>query len=323
MLVSPAMVLDDLLDRRLVFLSGKGGVGKSVVGLALALAARDRGRRVLLVEVAAPLEAARYLGRPPAGPRETEALPGLHTVNLDPTGAMDEYVRQTVRIEMLSRRILESPVYSRFFSAAPGLKELMLLGKIMVLEEARERFSRRPRYDLIVVDAPATGHGLSFLKVPLAASQAVPVGPVGHNARRILRLLRNPEKTALAIVAIPEEMAVVEAVQFHRLAVDDLGLRPRALILNACHERRFSEAEEAEVLRLSASSPGGRLEGGVSLAAAVVAARRQIRRRKLTRFYEARLKRSLPLPLISLPFLFREALDLEDLRFLASRLEAA
>jgi anion-transporting ArsA/GET3 family ATPase len=317
------MVLEDLLARRLVVLSGKGGVGKSVVGLALALAARDRGRRVLLVEVAAPLEAARYLGRPPAGPRETEALPGLHTVNLDPTGVMDEYVRQMVKVEMLYRRILESPVYTRFFSAAPGLKELMLLGKIMVLEEARERFSRRPRYDLIVVDAPSTGHGLSFLKVPLAASQAVPVGPVGHNARRILRLLRDPAKTALAIVAVPEEMAVVEAVQFHRLAVDELGLRPAALVLNACHERRFREAEEAEVLRLAASAPAGRLEGGVSLSAAVVAARRHIRRRKLTRFYEARLKRALPVPLVSLPFLFREALDLEDLRFLASRFEAA
>ncbi len=317
------MVLDDLLDRRLVVLSGKGGVGKSVVGLALALAARDRGRRVLLVEIAAPLEAARYLGRPPAGPREREALPGLSTVNLDPAGVMDEYVRQVVKIDLLSRRILESPVYSRFFSVAPGLKELMLLGKIMVLEEARERFSRRPRYDLIVVDAPATGHGLSFLKVPLAASEAVPVGPVGHNARRILRLLRDRKKTALAIVAVPEEMAVVEAVQFHRLAVDELGLRPAALVLNACHERRFSAAEEAEVLRLAASGAAGRLEGGVSLSAALLAARRQIRRRKLTHFYEQRLERALPIPLVSLPYLFREALDLEDLRFLASRLEAA
>src|SRR5262245_24870223 len=89
------MVLDELLDRRLVVLSGKGGVGKSVVGLALALAARAHGKRVLLVEVQAPLEASRYLGRPPSGPREREVLPGLATVNLDPAGVMDEYVRQT------------------------------------------------------------------------------------------------------------------------------------------------------------------------------------------------------------------------------------
>lgn len=317
------MALDDLLAKRVVFLSGKGGVGKSVVGLALALAARDRGRRVLLVEIAAPVEAARYLGRPPVGGREQEALPGLFTVNLDPAGVMDDYVRQVVKLDMLARRILESPVYSRFFAAAPGLKELMVLGKIMVLEEARERFSRRPRYDLIVVDAPATGHGLSFLKVPLAASQAVPVGPVGHNAHRILRLLRDTKKTALGIVAIPEEMAVVEAVELHRLAVDELGLRPTAVFLNACHERRFSEAEEAEVLRLATSGASGRLDGGVSLSAALLAARRQIRRRKLTHSYEGRLERALPLPLLSLPYLYRETLDLDDLRLLASRLEAA
>jgi anion-transporting ArsA/GET3 family ATPase len=317
------MALDSLLDRRLVILSGKGGVGKSVVGLALALAARGRGKRVLLVEVAAPMEAARYLGRPPSGPRETEVLPGLHTVNLDPAGVMDEYVRQTVKVDMLSRRVLQSPIYSRFFAAAPGLKDLMLLGKVMVLEEARERFSRRPRYDLIVVDAPATGHGLSLLKVPIAASEAVPIGPVGHNARRILRLLRDRQKTALAIVAVPEEMAVVEAVEFHELAVEEIGLRPALVVLNACHERRFREAEEAEVLRLAAQGPSGRLKGDVPLAAALLAARRQIRRRKLTRFYEARLRRALPVPLVCLPYLFREVLDEEDLLFLASRLEAA
>ena len=92
-----------------------------------------------------------------------------------------------------------------------------MLGKIMVLEEERQRLrapaALRPRS---IVDAPATGHGLAFLKVPLAASRAVPVGPVGHNARRILALLRDPERTALVVVAIPEEMAVVEALEFHR-----------------------------------------------------------------------------------------------------------
>jgi anion-transporting ArsA/GET3 family ATPase len=317
------VLVDSLLERRLVVLTGKGGVGKSVVGLALALAARNRGKRVLLVEVAAPVEAARYLGRPPSGLREREVLSGLHTLNLDPQGVMDEYVRQTVKVELLARRILESPIYSRFFAAAPGLKDLMILGKVMVLEEARERFSRRPRYDLVVLDAPATGHGLSLLRVPSAASEAVPIGPVGANARRILRLLRDRDKTALAIVAAPEEMAVVEAVEFHRLAVDELELHPSLVVLNGCHERRFREDEEAEVLRLAARGPGGRLQGDVPLAAALLAARRQVRRRKLTRFYETRLRKALPLPLVRLPFLFRDVLDERDLMLLASRLEAA
>lgn len=322
-LVSPGMLLDALLRKRLIFLSGKGGVGKSVVGLALAVAARDRGKRVLFVEIGSTIEAASYLGASHAGPRPTEALPGLFTVNLDPAAVMDEYVRHVVKIEMLVRRILESPVYHRFFAAAPGLKELMTLGKVMVLEEAHERWSRRPQYDLILVDAPATGHGLSLLKVPIAASEAVPVGPVGHQARRILELLRNRKKTGLVVVTIPEEMAVVEAVEFHRLAVEEVGLEALAVVLNACHERRFSEAEEAEVLRLAAAGTGGRLERGIPLAGALRAARRQLRRAKLTRFYQTRLKRRLPLPLVSLPYLFREELGPEDVRELAERLAAA
>jgi anion-transporting ArsA/GET3 family ATPase len=317
------MLLDDLLSRRLVVLSGKGGVGKSVVGSAVALAARARGKRVLLAEVGAPVEAARLLGGPPSRGHEAEVRPGIFTLNIDPAKAMEEYVRHVVKLDMLVRRILESPVYQRFFAAAPGLKELIVLGKIMVLEEAHLRFSHRPQWDLIVLDAPATGHGLAFLKVPLAASQAIPVGPVGHNARRVLALLRDPRKTALVVVAVPEEMAVVEAVQFHRLATDDLGITPTATVLNACHERRFTDEDEAEVLRLSVDGVAGTLDDGVPLAAALRAARRQIRRRRLTRFYQTRLRRSLSAPLVSLPFLFRESLGIEDVQLLAERLEAA
>ncbi len=317
------MLLDSLFARRLVVLTGKGGVGKSVVGAALALAARGRGKRVLLVEVGTRLEAARRLGGAPSRGRETEALPGLFTLNLDPQAVMDEYVRHVVKLDLVARRVLASPIYHRFFAAAPGLKELMVLGKIMVLEQAHRRLSREPLWDLILVDAPATGHGLAYLKVPLAASLAVPVGPVGHNARRILALLREPKRTALVVVAAPEEMAVVEAVELYRAAKGEVGIEPRAVVLNGCHERRFSDQDEAEVLRLATSGAGGDLEPGVPLQAAVRAARRQIRRRKLTRFYRDRLKRSLDSPLVSLPFLFRETLGIGELRTLADALEAA
>ena len=317
------MLLDSLFERRLVVLTGKGGVGKSTVGAALALAARDRGKRVLLVEVAAPLEAARRLGGHASRGHEAEPLPGLFTLNLDPQAVMDEYVRQVVKLDLIARRILASPIYSRFFAAAPGLKELMVLGKIMVLEDARRRLSREPLYDLVVVDAPATGHGLAYLKVPLAASRAVPVGPIGHNARRILALLRDPKRTALVVVATPEEMAYVEAVELARAAEEEVGMKLRALVLNGCHERRFGDEEEASVLRLAAAGPSGELEPGVPLEAAVRAARRQIRRRKLTRFYRDRFKRALGTPLVSLPFLFEESLGVAELRSLADELEAA
>jgi anion-transporting ArsA/GET3 family ATPase len=317
------MVLGELLSKRLVILSGKGGVGKSVVGATLALAAHERGRRVLLVEVEAPREAARYLGGRVSGGAIREVLPGLFTLNLDPKAAMEEYVRSTVKVELVARKVLESPLYHRFFAAAPGVPELITLGKVMILEQETTGWRGRPRFDLIVLDAPATGHGLAFLKVPLAASRAVPVGPVGHNARRILALLRDPGKTALGIVAIPEEMAVVEALEFHRLATEELGVRPRAVFLNACHERRFTEAQEAAVLRLGAQGAAGALAPGISLPAALAAARRHIRRNKLTRFYLARLRRALETPLVALPYLFQDELGIESIRVLAERLEAA
>ena len=323
MVVSLSMLLDDLLQRRLVILSGKGGVGKSVVGTALALAARDRGKRVLLVEIDAPVSAARFLSAKDPGRGEVEVLPGLFMANLKPREVMDEYVRHTARVDLIARKILANPVYHRFFAAAPGLPELMVLGQIMIYEEERTGWPRRPRFDVVIVDAPATGHGLSFLKVPLAASNAVPVGPVGHNARRILSLLRDPARTALAVVAVPEEMAVVEAVEFAAMARKELGIETRALVLNACHERRFTAAQEMEILALAATEEPGRLAPGVPAAAALLMARHHIRRRKLTQFYLKRMKKAADAPLVALPFLFDERLTRGSLQLLAERLEAA
>lgn len=319
------MLLDELLRRRLVVLSGKGGVGKSVVGAALALAARDRGLRVLVVEIDTPSPvAARLLGAKAPGPDGiAHALPGLDTINLEPRAVMDEYVRETARVDFIARKILANPVYHRFFAAAPGLPELMVLGKIMVLEEERTGWPRRPRFDVVIVDAPATGHGLSFLKVPLAASNAVPVGPVGHHARRILSLLRDPGRTALAVVAIPEEMAVVEAIELAAAAEKELGIGTRAVVLNACHERRFTAAQEMEVLSLAGKDVGGRLAPGVPAAAALALARHHIRRRKLTAFYLKRLQKAVDVPVVPLPFLFDERLTRASVQVLAERLEAA
>src|SRR5258707_12842080 len=128
-----AMVLDDLLEHRLVPLSGKGGVGKRVVGRALAMAARPRGKRILFIEVDAPLPASRYLGEAPVGGRETEVRPGFSMVNLVPAQVMDEYVREIVRVDMIARKVLDSPIYRRFFAAAPRPPQLLVPGHILVL----------------------------------------------------------------------------------------------------------------------------------------------------------------------------------------------
>jgi anion-transporting ArsA/GET3 family ATPase len=149
------------------------------------------------------------------------------------------------------------------------------------------------------------------------------VGPVGSNARRILALLQDADRTALVLLAVPEEMAVVEAQELHRAAVGELGMRPVGLVLNQCHERRFTREQEAEILSLAAAEASGRLARGVGLRSALAAARRHIRRRKLTQFYQARLRRVLPLPTVSLPYLFDEDIGPSSIERLARRLEAA
>jgi anion-transporting ArsA/GET3 family ATPase len=314
------MVFEELLARRLVLLSGKGGVGKSLLGASLALAAARRGKKVLLVEVDTPeaASALRYFGEVPAGPGEVSLRPGLDGVNLDPPRVMEEYIRRVVRLEFFVRRILGSPIYQRFFAAAPGLKELMVLGKIMVLVEEKERQRRQPRFDLVVVDAPATGHGLSYLEVPSAASRAVPVGPVGANARRIEALLRDPRRTALAVVAVPEEMAVVEAIEFCRGAREKLGLVPSAVFLNARPDALLTPAQHAAVLRL------GRERGAApGLSDALSAARRHWHRVRLAEAHERRLRREVAVPVVCLPQVAGEAIGPAALERLADRVEAA
>lgn len=318
----PPVTLDDLLHRRLIVLTGKGGVGKSLVAAVLGVAASRRGLQTLLVEVDAPSELSRYFGKAPVGEQETEIAPCLFAVNLDPGAVMDEYVKQTVKLGILSRRILESPVYHRFFAAAPGLDDLMVLGKVMTLEEQRDGLSRHHRYDLIVFDAPATGHGVSMLKTPQAALRVAPLGPIGSNARRILRLLRDPRRTAVALVAIPEEMAAVEVLELARTLRSELEIEPAALFLNACHQRRFTADEERRVLDHLASGAEGDLAPGVPLDGALRAARRHIRRRRLTDFYTRRLKRDSGLDLLELPFLYETPQSAAALGRLADRLEA-
>jgi hypothetical protein len=125
------------------------------------------------------------------------------------------------------------------------------------------------------------------------------------------------------VVALPEEMAVVEALEFHRMARTEMGIPTRAFVLNGCHERRFTGAQETEILRRVAEDEDGRLAPGVTLQAALFAGRRHIRRRKLTQFYLRRLQQSGDAPVVTLPLLFTDRLDERALETLAERLEAA
>jgi len=161
-----------LLERRLIIVTGKGGTGKTTVAAALADAARRRGQRVLLAETA-PLEAAARLFEPhpaPLGYTGRSLRPGLHAMRIDPHEALAEYLGLQIGFRALTERLLRTQTFQQLLEAAPGWRELIILGKIWHLEQKREA-NGRPTWDLVVVDAPATGHGLTFLDVPASSNR--------------------------------------------------------------------------------------------------------------------------------------------------------
>src|SRR5437762_13515814 len=169
-----------LLDRRLVVVTGKGGTGKSTMSAAVALAAARRGRRVLVCEVVAKERVADFFGKPASGPQIRELLPNLYSVHVRPREAMREYALMTLKYETLYKLAFENPAARYFLAAAPSLAEIVMLGKVW-WHATQETERGRPRWDLVVLDAPATGHGLTFLTVPETFLRLVSEGPLARD----------------------------------------------------------------------------------------------------------------------------------------------
>src|SRR3990172_6110912 len=163
--VRVAMEPRPILERRLVIVTGKGGTGKTAVAAALAVAAARSGLRVLVAEVSPDEQIPRRLapGSPDSGYAGREIRPGLTSMQIDPFEALAEYLGLQIGTQAIVRRVLATQAFRQLMNAAPGWRELITLGKIWHL--AQMRSGSRPRYDLIVVDAPATGHGVAFLRV--------------------------------------------------------------------------------------------------------------------------------------------------------------
>jgi hypothetical protein len=277
-----------LLDRRLLIVTGKGGVGKSTVSAALALLAVRQGKRVLVCEVNAQERVAPLLGAPRAGSELREAEPGLFTINVTPPAAMREYGVMVLKFKTVYDAVFENRLVRYFLRVIPGLAELVLLGK--VLHEVR-----LGRWDLVVLDAPATGHAVQLLRVPAALLDTVPGGPLRHDAQWMQELLVDPVRTALAIVTLPEEMPVNEAIELDAQVRGILGISREALFVNAMPDDRFSHEE---VVRLAALAEGPPPLGPAARAASLQAIRAEHARR-----YLARARAALDLPTTLIPLL--------------------
>jgi anion-transporting ArsA/GET3 family ATPase len=304
-----------LLDRRLIFVTGKGGVGKTTVAAALGVAAARAGRRVLVCEVADQERLTAAFGIPPAGFREIEVEPGLSAFSVNPDDAIEEWLRYQLRSRTLAGLLGGSRIFQHLAAAAPGLAEMVTIGKIWELAQLERKTPSAAAYDLVIVDAPATGHGLALLRAPQTFGEIARVGPINRQAETVDAFIRDPAATAVVAVALAEEMPVSETLDLERRLDAELGLGLERVFVNAVLPDRLSGADAGEV--------EGVLDAGASPAAlaaleASLAAHRTVRAQ---RSQLARLRRGLDATAATLPHLLASDVGRDGLERLSRDLE--
>ena len=305
-----------LLDKSLVYVTGKGGVGKTTVAAAIGLASAARGRRTIVCEVAHQDRVSRAFAR--EGVREEteiELEQGLWAITIDPEAALREWLSgqlggPTVRL------LAHSHAFQYFVAAAPGAKELVTIGKVWELAQATRWDRHNPRtYDTVVVDAPASGHGLAMLTTPGTFGEIARVGPIRRQAFKIRDMLADPARTGYVAVALPEEMPVNETLELEERLRGAVGTGLDAIVVNAVYPERFSKAD-AERLRTAAEN-GHQPEAVGALRAALT----EYERARSQRTHLRRLRREAQTPVLTLPFLFEPHVGLDEWRRLGRELE--
>jgi anion-transporting ArsA/GET3 family ATPase len=298
-----------LFDKRLVVVTGKGGVGKTTVAAALGLAAARAGKRTVICEVAEQERLAGLFGVDASGHEERELAPNLHSVSVDPERAKEEWLRYQLKSGTLAGVLGGSSIFRYLSAAAPGLSELVTIGKVWDLAQLERRTSGSV-FDLAIVDAPATGHGIAMLRAPSTYAGVARVGPIRRQALQIDRFLRDPDRTGVVVVALPEEMPVNETLDLERRLGDEMEMEIDGAVVNALYPERFTR-EDAERLRAAVDGAGN---------GAVRAALAEHERVRGQRSQLRRLRRGLRAPVATLPFCLEPELGVEQLGELARRL---
>ena len=309
-------VVPGLLDRRLIFVTGKGGVGKSTVATALGLLAARRGARTVVAELAGQSRIRGSFAQTGETFEEVKLADGLYTISIDPEAAMEEYLR--VKTGPLGQALGGSRVFQAFAMATPGMRELLSMGKVWELAQLERRTSGAAPYDVVIVDSPAAGHGLGILRTPRTFAEISRVGPVASTAGRIAASVADPAFTGVLAVTTPEEMPVNETLWLSQQLADD-GIALDAVVVNARYGARFTAGEVrtlAGARRRAGRAGPQSIAVGAALGAAVSAhARADAQHEQLQR-----LRAGLDAAFVELPFLFCEELGLPELRTLADTL---
>jgi anion-transporting ArsA/GET3 family ATPase len=306
-----------LLDRRLVFVSGKGGVGKTTVACALALFAAERGRRTLLCEVDAKGDVAAYLETAETGFTPRPVLPDLFAMSMDTEASLREYLRLNLRIPVVGRIGPLARAFDFVATAAPGVREILTVGKLAY--EVRER-----HYDLVVVDAAATGHIVGQLAAPQAINELVKVGLIRSQTDWMVEILSDPARTGLVIVTTPEEMPVNETMELAARVQKETNVDLAGVVVNRVLPELFGRSEEGVFDRLC--RPDGAAALGELVGAdptpVLDAARLAVTLRRTRAEHLERLRAGLDpdVHMLYLPFLFTRAHGLRTIRQVARSL---
>jgi len=302
--------VQQLFDKELVVVTGKGGVGKTTVAAALGLAAAAAGKRTIVAEVARRDDISRILSGSGAKPfDERSVAAGLHHVSIDPQHAMEEYLVNQLPSKALAEALGRSRTFSYLAAATPGMRELLTVGKVWELaQDKRRAIGGGATYDLVILDAPATGHGVAVLSAPRTFADAARVGPIARQGRIIDGMLTDPRRTAVIAVATPEEMPVNETLGLRTSLFDQLGVHLSAVVANGLLPDRLSAADARALAELD--HPAARI--ALSHHARARAQRAQV----------SRLKRGLSnaVPVTTLPLVIGERLAPRDLAALGRRL---
>jgi anion-transporting ArsA/GET3 family ATPase len=305
--------MPDLLEKRLVFVTGKGGVGKSTISIAMGLAAAKAGKRTIVCEVASQENASRVFRKGEVGFNEVKVTDNLWAISVDPDESMREYLLLQLKVRAMRDLLVRSRVFNYLAAATPGLKELVTIGKVWELAQPERKVKRGREYDLVIVDAPATGHGVGFLQTPRTFAGIARVGPMHAQATELDRYITDHQTTGVAIVSLPEEMPVNESASLEATLTDEVGVEVNRVYMNAMYPERFDAEEAATLERVLEVTEG-------PARAAVRAAVSEQRRASTQREQLGRLTSMVQAPVKTLPFIFRPRLDVPDLDRLAAAL---
>jgi len=305
--------MPEMLDKRLLFVTGKGGVGKSTIAAALGLAAAAQGKRTIICEIGSQEHTSQLFRRGQIGFHEVELEENLWTISIDPDESMREYVLLQLKVRAMRDLLFRSRVFTYLAAATPGLKELVTIGKIWELAQLDRKVKKGRKYDLVIVDAPATGHGIGFLQTPRTFANIARVGPIHGQAEELDRFITDREATGTAIVSLPEEMPVNETALLERELREEIGVSVDRVYMNAIYPERFTEPE-AERMQVDAE------DAGAAVASALRAATSEQRRARSHRAQLERLREQVETPVSELPFVFEPELGVESVRELAGDL---